>query len=117
MRVISVRLKKQKLLNQSQGGEIVRFIHSNNERIIVNLTDGWLEGAFVTINNEGIKIHNIPGESKSREKFIEWADLMVMNQALEYYNPEEGIFELQFVLQMLQASAFIFEGRGCVGDI
>lgn len=93
------------------GGEGLKVLHSNNERCIVQLSGGWLDGAIVTINDEGLKIHRLPGESKSRKKRIEWADLMVMNESLSYYDPDEGVFELEFILELLKAAAFIFEGR------
>jgi len=88
----------------------LRFIHADKDRVIFQITEGYLDGAFVQASDHGMKIYNLPEESKSRKKLVEWIDLMIMNDALSTYDPEMGVHELGFVLELCEAVGTIFDG-------
>ena len=91
----------------------MRLVHGNSERIIAQITDGPLAGTYLHISNEGVVIKHLPNEKNSTKKSLEWLDLLVMNAALGSYDPEEGPFDMEFILDLLRAVCCIYQS----GDI
>lgn len=90
----------------------MRELHSNKDRVIVQITEGKYAGMVMIIKDGAIQYRNIPGMRNSTRKLLEYDDYFEANDIItdmkSIRTPEDIIRLNDFIEKMNQPKQYPF---------